>query len=166
MQRLSPYQQPLSCSQWGVRNACAHTHTHTQYFYFFWYISLEAPSAPDRPEQLSAEGVTSDRLTLRWTGPIDNGGLAIQNYTVVLDNRGSPFCPETNQMMYTGLAAGTRSLDVTDLPAGFQFQFHVIVFTSVFSTTSRTSSTFSTLPAGTVRQDRYSASRHLLLSTS
>ncbi len=78
-----------------------------------------------------------------------NGGLALQNYTVVVLVRGNiTFCSETSEIVHEGIPADATSLTIGDIHAGFQYQFRVTVFTYVFSNSSGDSPTFSTPLAG------------------
>ena len=115
----------------------------------FMSISV-APSAPTAPVLRSPADLTPTSFTLHWDPPTDNGGLAVQNYTVVILSRGSDFCAQTSQETREGIMAGSTSLEVQDgVHAGFQYQFRVAVFTSVFSNTSQNSAIFTTPQAGT-----------------
>ena len=113
----------------------------------FLFIS-EPPRPPSPPDLASPTGVSPNAFTLHWSAPRDNGGLAVQSYTVVVLNMGSTFCPGSSQTVHAGISPTATSLAVTDVPAGFQYQFRVVVFTSVFNTDSENSTIFSTTSAG------------------
>lgn len=45
-----------------------------------FYSTSDKPSAPQGPLQI--KGVTDTSLTISWSPPFDNGGIAIEDYCV------------------------------------------------------------------------------------
>lgn len=122
-----------------------HTPPHTS-------LLPEPPIPPDPATQLQATDVTADSFTVNWSAPSNTGGLPIQSYAVEIRHSGSSFCPVPNpewEVAESGIGPSLLSWTIGDsVYADMQYQFRVVVFTSVFSTTSNTSPSFTTAQAG------------------
>lgn len=124
----------------------------------------EPPSPPDPAGLLPATDVTANSFTVNWAAPGNNGGLPIQSYTVEIRYSGSSFCPVPNpewEVVRSGIEPSVFSWTIEDgVYADMQYQFRVVVFTSVFSTVSSTLPSFTTAQTGMYVEGIQHARKH------
>ena len=78
------------------------------------YIAVRGAPVPDKPTGLSATPSGSDRISLSWTAPADNGGSAVTGYRIEVSDDGSTGWTDvvadtgfiTTTYTHTGLSVG------------------------------------------------------------
>ena len=77
------------------------------------YVAVRGAPVPDKPTGLSATPSGSDRISLSWTAPADNGGSAVTGYRIEVSDDGATWTDlvadtgsTTTTYSHTGLSAG------------------------------------------------------------
>ena len=83
-----------------------------------------SPTAPSAPQDMTATGGTN-KVTLAWTAPADDGGMSISSYNVYRSNNGSAYSNVGS------VQAGTLSYVDTNVTVGFTYSYYVVAVNSI-----------------------------------
>jgi fibronectin type 3 domain-containing protein len=83
-----------------------------------------SPTAPSAPQDMTATGGTN-KVTLTWTAPADDGGMVISSYNVYRSNNGSAYSNVGS------VQAGTLSYVDTNVTVGYTYSYYVVAVNSI-----------------------------------
>ncbi|MGD1061612.1 MAG: fibronectin type III domain-containing protein [Methanomassiliicoccales archaeon] len=83
-----------------------------------------SPTAPSAPQDMTATGGTN-KVTLTWTAPADDGGMVISAYKVYRSNNGSAYA------QVGSVQAGSLSYVDTNVTVGYTYSYYVVAVNSI-----------------------------------